>query len=476
MKPARVRPLRWPCRAISGRVSLARFVPGRALLKVFVICLVLAGCKHAASPGKERPQTSASDASAKNDDNIDIFDPKLHPDATVIHAIDPATLTESQIKFGVAPRRDPSVEYQPDIILMENGDKAIKSAAGDGMTWTFDANAPQVSDFQEGKIVFATGRAVGRVLCLNREGDNVKVILGPVQLTEVIKNGHFEMNESIDPSKMISYVAPDYPQAPNPDEPAGPQKSSQLNQPGGDDAHMVLAQMSRAGKWMPATMASHFPRSRAGMHSHTSRPWSAAPAYAHRLSLNSGRARAGGARLVRTGGQSLVMPGAAGVQGIQQLQIPQEPFDAPKLLGQLPLVNLQGGQAIPMAGSDTSVGVMYDYDKDGLKLRASGDLVMGGSGIGFFLDIKNGFKSCGMRMKGNVKVKLHLNASASRDFKANFHRKLWLPIDMTIPLGGPVPLALTFNSSLLIETAFSAKTSVLNAEASMLATGHMTGA
>ena len=92
------------------------------------------------------------------------FDPKLHPEATVVHPVDPHTLSESQLKFGVAPKRDPKVEYQPDIILMENGDKAIKSVASDGLTWTFDANAPQVSDFQEGKIVFATGRAVGRVL------------------------------------------------------------------------------------------------------------------------------------------------------------------------------------------------------------------------------------------------------------------------------------------------------------------------
>ena len=86
------------------------------------------------------------------------------------------------------------------------------------MTWTFDANAPQVSDFQEGKIVFATGRAVGRVLSLNRQGDTVKVILGPVQLTDVIRNGNFEMNENIDLNNMISYVAPDYPQPPDPDD------------------------------------------------------------------------------------------------------------------------------------------------------------------------------------------------------------------------------------------------------------------
>ncbi len=69
-----------------------------------------------------------------------------------------------------------------------------------------------------------------------------------------------------------------------------------------------------------------------------------------------------------------------------------------------------------------------------------------------------------MRLNGNVGIKLHVNASSAQDFKANFHKKLWLPIDLSIPLGGAVPLSLTFNSSFLIETAFSAKTSVLNAE------------
>jgi hypothetical protein len=86
------------------------------------------------------------------------------------------------------------------------------------------------------------------------------------------------------------------------------------------------------------------------------------------------------------------------------------------------------------------------------------------SGVSFFLHIKDGVQDCGIRLNGNVGIKLHLNASAAQDFKANFHKKLWLPIDLSIPLGGPAPLSLSFNSSLLIETAFSAKTSVLNAE------------
>ena len=92
----------------------------------------------------------------------------------------------------------------------------------------------------------------------------------------------------------------------------------------------------------------------------------------------------GGARLVRTSGQ-LQMPGVPGVSGIQPLQVPLQPFDPPKLLGQLPLVNLGGGKAIPMAGSDGGVGVEYDYDQGGLKLRASGYMTMRDSGVSFFL-------------------------------------------------------------------------------------------
>lgn len=47
------------------------------------------------------------------------------------------------------------------------------------MSWTFDANAPNVSDFQGGKIVFATGRAVGRILGLKRNGSTVTATWDP---------------------------------------------------------------------------------------------------------------------------------------------------------------------------------------------------------------------------------------------------------------------------------------------------------
>lgn len=62
------------------------------------------------------------------------------------HAIKLSDLSESEIHFGIAPKRGPGVTYQDGIILMEHGDKAIQSFASDGVSWTLDASAPQVSD------------------------------------------------------------------------------------------------------------------------------------------------------------------------------------------------------------------------------------------------------------------------------------------------------------------------------------------
>ena len=107
----------------------------------------------------------------------------------------------------------------------------------------------------------------------------------------------------------------------------------------------------------------------------------------------------------------------------------------------------------------------YDYDKDGLKVQASGKLILGDSGIRFFLHINNGgVEDCGMSLKGNMALKLRLHAIADKDFTNNFHKTLFLPIDISLPLGGPVPLSLSFTSSFVLHSAFSAKGSILNAK------------
>jgi len=448
---------------------------GRMLVKVLMICFVIAGCKHAASPGDERRASSAGSAgqtTAGSPSNADphaskaaideMFDLKSHPNATIAHTIDPHSMTESQIKFGISPKRDPAVEYQPDVILMEQGDKAIKSIASDGLTWTFDANAPQVSDFQEGKVVFATSRAVGRVLSIKRSGDTATVIMGPVQITDVIRNGDFAMDQAIDMNNMISYVAPDYPEPPDTSD---DRKSTSKNEsPDHVDEQFILSRVSASGRWTPDSMLRKFADGHRVRYRREGRKWM--PAALHTAQYSPDRkAGKAGPSLLSAGYHALQMPGVPGVGGIHAPTLPIQNFPPAATTGQVPEVDLQGVAAHAIAGSH-GIGVQYLYNKNGLNLNAYGLLNIQTAGIHFFLHIKNAkIQDCGVGLNGAVGLKLHMNSSATQEFKVNFHKTLTLPIDLTIPLGAAgMPFELTFSSAFTVSTGFSAKTSVLNAE------------
>ena len=191
-------------------------MPRTALLVIIVLLGVSACRQHSGNATTAaQPHINAQNSHRGTEDNAgndeSIFDVKRHPDAVTGVALDPVTLTPSQRKYGIAPKRDPRVTYAPEVILMERGDQAIQAAGDDGMTWTFDAGSPHVSEFEEGKIIFATGRAVGRIGQLTHSGNTVVVKLTPVQINEVIQSGHFIIDTDIDTSKMLIYEAPEFP-------------------------------------------------------------------------------------------------------------------------------------------------------------------------------------------------------------------------------------------------------------------------
>ena len=192
-------------------------------IALIVLCALPAGCSKKADTAKSsKPSTpsatptpppataasapqSASSPTARTDDTPAwISHPEIAPGTISLSSVDPHDMSPSEKAYGRAPKLSPDVDYQPGVIVMEEGDKAIKSIANDGITWTFDANAPHVSEFQTGKIIFATGRAVGKILGMTRNGDAVSVYLGPILLTDVIKRGRFVMDQPIDPDKIIS--------------------------------------------------------------------------------------------------------------------------------------------------------------------------------------------------------------------------------------------------------------------------------
>jgi hypothetical protein len=208
MRDTKPLPRKPDCILLTAQRALSTFV-------IFTLALAVACKKHDAASQPARASASHGGPVDASYLPQDIFGPNAVPGATVLQPIDLRSLSDTEMKYGIAPKRSSAVEYQPDVIVMEQGDKAIRSISDNGMEWEFDANAEHVSEFQEGKIVFATGRAVGRVISLKRDGGSVKAVLGPIQLTDVIKNGKFKMSSPVTAENTISYVAQDFPQEPD---------------------------------------------------------------------------------------------------------------------------------------------------------------------------------------------------------------------------------------------------------------------
>src|SRR5437016_8470881 len=125
------------------------------------------------------------------------------------HILKKSELTPAEIKYGRGPKRDRMVTYQNDVVIVDQGPEAIRSAGADGFTWIIDARAGR--DLGVGKIAFVTGRCVGRVLLAKREGDNLRLVLGPVELTDIFKKLDVTVRQQLDSAQGIEYGPPQIP-------------------------------------------------------------------------------------------------------------------------------------------------------------------------------------------------------------------------------------------------------------------------
>ncbi len=337
------------------------------------------------------------------------------PDTAVLHAIDPKTLTETQRRYGVSPKHSPAVEYQPEVIIMEHGDEAIRAFANDGMTWQFDANAPQVDQFQEGKIIFATGLAVGRIVNLKRAGNLVTVVLGPIQLTDIIKNGKFAMQEPVDVANVLVYQAPNFPQPQ--EQTTDLDTSSAITSDFSARPYPVQLQVTPGITQLP----------------HPPSPLPPLPA----------------------------VPAIPPVPGIPNA-------DA---LGNLAVVNIDEESRMVPIFNPKEIGVqLYYYKPGGPSVMAEAAMSVRKLAIYFELLIRDGkILTCGINIDGALGVRMHMGAQTyGKDYRVNWNRELWLPLDLKIPLGlngvSPVPFSITFNNLLDFGTGFSAKRASLDAD------------
>jgi len=114
-------------------------------------------------------------------------------------------------RYGFGPDPAAGVTYQSDVVFVEGGPDAIRSASDDGLTWVLRGTAKGVSDLAPGKVLYASSRAAGRVLDVRPQGSDVAVTLGPVQLGEVIRNAQLHLANDVDLATIAIQEIPDLP-------------------------------------------------------------------------------------------------------------------------------------------------------------------------------------------------------------------------------------------------------------------------
>jgi hypothetical protein len=125
-----------------------------------------------------------------------------------IHPLTRSELTPAEIKYGATPRPNPAVTYQTDVVLVDGGAETIRSMGADGLTCTIDGLARHAREIAVGKIAFVSGRCAGRVLAITRDGDNLQLVLGPVELTDVFQELHVALTGPLDLGQALEYPAP----------------------------------------------------------------------------------------------------------------------------------------------------------------------------------------------------------------------------------------------------------------------------
>jgi hypothetical protein len=367
------------------------------------------------------------------------------------HAVKLSDLSESEIRFGIAPKRGPGVTYQDGIVLMEHGDQAIRSFASDGMSWTFDANAPQVNEIQVGKVLFATDRCAGKVLAIQNNGGSVTAVLGPVQLNELVKEGNFAYDQPLDLNNAIAVVAPDYPAALGSkalqDAIQKPSTTSRNYTPHSYWRSVSYYVVSHDGKWTPMrTVTAGGPRLRDAVYH--PRPPSVVPA-AFQAQVPVPGAGALGSAL-----------GQSGVAAPVPVPVPQ--------LKQLTFNNLQ---ATPCALDCGGIGVKVYQEKDGVKVWASIVFHLNNPHIVFNASVSGNGVNADLQLFGGAGVTITVDADTGNDFasiQGNIKELGLIPAEINVPIGGLfVPLTAKLSQALDITSGFSAKNSVIHGEGSL---------
>ncbi len=393
---------------------------------LFTIIVALAsGCSKRPNAESAAPPSSPSASSSHST--------AARPANTAARQLKKSELSEAERRFGVAPVPDATVTYQPDVIIVGGGAAAIRSQDPNGFRWTIDAGAPRARDLVPGKIFFMTGRAVGRVLDVRPQGGDLIVTVGPVTLTEVIRDAHIHIVDMpIDLGEAIAYTSTDLP------------------------GQVVRAGMPRSnGGVMPATFV-------------TDSGWSL---YRVQLPARTPAKPSAGTSAGASAGASAQAPGQGTGQAPNQSPVQTPPPPAvPDVSDLLQDKNFTVSPTV----SQNGIGISVSTDANGLKVSAESMVHLLTPKLEVHLDIDDGgISRASIELKGAAGLSWTFAAGSKVGMKGNVDVMLTPDTDFSIPVGGigPVPLAVTVRQRFKLTTALGVRDSVLKAQGDYTFTG-----
>jgi len=338
------------------------------------------------------------------------------------------TLAAAERLFGVAPKEDSAITYQPDVVIVGGGASSVMSQSNSGLSVLLRADAPHVADLTPGKVVFVTGRIVGRVVGTRKTSGGVEVYMTPVQLTDVVKDAQIQTDTPVDLAASTVYQGQNFDSVPG--------STSMQDNPG------PLPQ----GAVQEGTVGS------------TGKPIDKPVPYEP-------------ANLAPTSTVQISPVHFVAVAANAPSTAPLPPVPAvataaiPAALGFPGGTATMGGYSMTPVASG-GVGVRLAYDKTGTKIAATLLLRLSAPTVHAEIFISHGrITYATMLLRGAAGLHMDFEAGSELGLKGNTKSQVAVPLDFSIPLGGPLPLALNWRQQFILKTAFSARNSTLSAKA-----------
>jgi hypothetical protein len=385
--------------------------PTRALTVAVALAVVVTACGGSKHVGASASSVESPAVSATSGSSAG------GPNVSANIAANVATL-----RYGAVPTRNSSVTYQPDVVIVDGGADAVRSVSSDGLTWIIKGDAGHAKDLAVGKILFVTSRSAGRILAIQPADPDLAVTIGPVQLTDVIEKADISYSRPLNLASMMFYPAPDLPGA----------STVPLDSPADSAAPDSAAPDSAA-------------------------PDSAAPDSAAPDSASAQTA-------TKDQNGTLVLPPVELMADSVAKTLPLPTF------GSTPAASIDGFSLTP-AASVAGLGVKFAYSSHGILLSGQALLHLNAPTLQFHITIDHGVKSASMRLDGAAGLTVSFDAGIDAANVYALDRRVEIPVDISIPIGGPTPLTITIRQTLLFKTAFAARKATLSANGDFTFTG-----